>query len=173
MAITTIPVVRVPDGAKVDGRSPTPAPADTNDGGFNTAAYAAGSVYTVTGTSAAVAFGTTSPIVTLTSTGTYSLRAAATVNLVGATFAANRTLTLKLRRTNNTAADIANSSLAFTVPVVTTLTETLAVVPLPETVYVTTLTNDAVQLFVGLDTVPSAGSMTINGASVVAVLLSN
>jgi hypothetical protein len=59
---------------------------------------ALGTAYTLTATEAKIDFGTTDPNVTLTSGGNYLLKALARVDLVGATFAANRIVTLKLRK---------------------------------------------------------------------------
>src|SRR4051812_17547920 len=55
--------------------------------------YAAGTVYTLTNAAAAVAFGTTSPAITLDKAGTYKIDYKARVENVGATFAASRLLT--------------------------------------------------------------------------------
>jgi hypothetical protein len=135
-------------------------------------AFAAGTVYTLTATSAAVDFGTTDPSLVISAAGTYSIRAMVKVSLNGATFVANQTLTIKLRRTNNTAADVANSTTTYVVPIVTTLTNTLAVIPLPEILYTTALTNDAVTIFADIAVLPSAGSITISEASLIAVRIS-
>lgn len=134
--------------------------------------YATGTVYTLTAVSAAVDFGTTDPIITVTAAGTYAIRAKIKVALNGATFAANRTLTVKLRRTNNTPADLANSTTTWIVPVVTTITNTLAVIELPEVFYITALTNDTITLFADISVLPTAGSISIDEASIVAVRLS-
>jgi hypothetical protein len=134
--------------------------------------YAAGTVYTLTATNAAVTFGTTSPIVTVSAAGTYAVRARIKVSLNGATFAATRTLTVKLRRTNNTATDLANSSTTYIVPILATLTNTLAIIELPEVLYTTALTNDTIQLFSDISVLPSAGTISIDEASIVAVRLS-
>ena len=134
--------------------------------------YATGTVYTLTNASAGVDFGTIDPIVTLNAVGTYALRARVKVALNGATFAANRTLTLKLRRTNNTAADVASSTTTYIVPIVATITNTLAIIDLPEVFYTTALTTDTIQIFSDISTVPSAGSITIDEASIIAVRLS-
>lgn len=134
--------------------------------------YAAGAVYTLTAVSAAVDFGTTDPIITVNAAGTYAIRARIRVALNAATFAANQTLTVKLRRTNNTAADVANSSATWVVPIVTAQTNTLAVIILPEVLYTTALTTDTIQLFSDISVVPSAGTISIDAASIVAVRLS-
>lgn len=134
--------------------------------------YAAGSVYTLTATSAAVDFGTTDPIITVNAAGTYAIRARIKVALNASTFAANQTLTVKLRRTNNTAADVANSSTTWVVPIVTAQTNTLATIILPEVLYTTALATDTIQLFADISVVPSAGTISIDAASIVAVRLS-
>lgn len=134
--------------------------------------YAAGTAYTLTAVSAAVDFGTTDPIITINAAGTYALRAKVKVALNGATFAANRTLTVKLRRTNNTAADVANSSTTWIVPIITTITQTLAVIELPEVIYTTALATDTIQLFADISVLPTAGTISIDEASIVAVRLS-
>lgn len=134
--------------------------------------YAAGTVYTLTATSALVDFGTTDPALTISAAGTYALRARVKVALNGATFAANRTLTLKLRRTNNTAADVSNSTTTWIVPIVTTITNTLAVIDLPEVLYTTALANDSLTIFADISVLPTAGTISIDEASIVAVRLS-
>ncbi len=136
--------------------------------GVIVSAYAAGTVYTLTNAAAAVVFGTTSPTITLATAGKYRIRAQVVVELVGATFAANQALTIKLRRTNNTAGDLTNSTLVYTVPIVTTLTNTLAVITLPDVFYTTAGTSDVVTIFAGLAATPSAGSVTISAASIIA-----
>jgi hypothetical protein len=140
---------------------------------FNTQQiYAGGTVYTLTAVSAGVDFGTTDPIITLNAAGTYAIRAKVKVALNGATFAANRTLTIKLRRTNNTPADVANSSTTWTVPVVTTITNTLAVIELPEVFYTTAVATDTIQIFADISVLPTAGTISVDEASIVAVRLS-
>lgn len=134
--------------------------------------YAAGTVYTLTATSAAVDFGTTDPIITVNAAGTYRIKARIKVALNAATFSANRTLTVKLRRTNNTAADVANSSTTWIVPITSAITNTLAVIELPEVLYTTALATDTIQLFADISVLPTAGSITIDEASIVAVRLS-
>lgn len=130
--------------------------------------FAAGTAYTLTAVSAGVDFGTTDPILTINAVGTYRISATVQVELVGATFAANQTLTVKLRRTNNTAADVANSTVSYTVPITTTLTQTLAIFDLPEVPYTTALTTDTIQIFADVSATPSAGSITIRAASIFA-----
>lgn len=134
--------------------------------------YATGTVYTLTAVSAAVDFGTTDPIITVNAAGTYKISGRVRVAINGATFSANRTLTVKLRRTNNTAADLANSSTTWIVPITTTITNTLAVIELPEVLYTTALTTDTIQLFSDISVVPTAGTISIDEASIVAIRLS-
>lgn len=133
-------------------------------------AYAAGTVYTLTNASAAVAFGTTSPSITITAPGTYLITARARVENVAATFAASRLLTIKLRRTNNTAADVTNGAALFNTPIITLLTSSLIALTW-STTYVTTNSDDVIAMYALIGTVPSAGTCTIDEASIVAVRL--
>jgi hypothetical protein len=135
------------------------------------AAYAAGTAYQLTATPALLNFGTTDPTITLTQAGTYHLSGQVNLLYNAATFAATRTVTLKLRRTNNTAADVAGSSLSLTTAIITTLTATFAAVALPPVVYTTSNTDDALQVWGDVSVVPSAGSLDAVGASIVAVKL--
>lgn len=132
------------------------------------ASYAAGTAYSLTATPAQAVFGTTTPSLTVTSAGTWAIRYRAHVKYTGATFAANQTATLKLRRTNNTAADIANSPATAITNVVTTETGTLAWVE-GEVIYTTANTDDVIQLWGYVSDVPSAGSLDVVEANIIAV----
>lgn len=152
--------------------APTYNLSDGSDKNYNLSVYAAGTAYTMTATSAAVTFGTTSPSITLNKAGTYLLLTRVNYEYVGATFAANRTVTTKLRRTNNTAADLTNASTAIGTNIVTTVSGVLANMPLPPTVYTTSNTNDVVTIFADVSVLPSAGSLQITEASITAIRLS-
>jgi hypothetical protein len=169
--IATVEVARF-TGSAVDLRNSAALQISGVDYHNPLSVYAAGTVYTLTAASAAVDFGTTDPALTINAVGTYAIRARVKVALNGATFAANRTLTLKLRRTNNTAADVSNSSTTWVVPITTTITNTLAVIDLPEVLYTTANANDALALFADISVVPTAGTISIDEASIVAVRLS-
>lgn len=136
------------------------------------AVYAVGTGYSLTNTAAALDFGTTDPSLTLSAPGTYLILARAKIDYTGATFAAVRTITLKLRRTNNTAADLTSGSTTFLTQIITTLTFTAGVVSLPPVIYTTTNANDAITIFGDVDTVPTAGSADISAAEIVAIRLS-
>jgi hypothetical protein len=133
----------------------------------NLAAYAAGTVYTLTNSVAKVDFGTTDPGVTVNAAGVYRLMARILVKYNAATFAANQTLTLKIRRTNNTAADITNTTTVRTLPIVTAITDSMEIL-VPVVFYTTTNTNDAIELHAGLSAAPGAGSLTVEEASIIA-----
>lgn len=132
---------------------------------------AAGTVYTLTNTSAAVVFGTTSPVVVLTAAGRWELSAFAQMDNVGATYAANRTLTLKLRRTNNTAADVTGGTVTAGTGVTTTVTGQLWQAIIPPTLYDTANVDDSITLFADVSTAPSAGSSTVYAARITAKFL--
>ena len=132
--------------------------------------FAVGTAYSMTDTPAALDFGTTDPSVTITGAGTYLLIARAQTRFNSATFAASRTITLKLRRTNNTAADLTNGAVTQITGVVTTLTAggmdlTWAAL------YTTANTDDAVTIFGDVSVVPTAGSMDVAEASIIAIRL--
>jgi hypothetical protein len=89
------------------------------------------------------------------------------VEYAGATFAASETATLKLHRTNNTAADLSNSPATAVAAVVTTATGTLAWV-INEVVYTTANANDAIALYGSVAATPSAGALNVVEASIIA-----
>ena len=125
--------------------------------------YAAGAAYTLTTSYALADFGTTDPKLTIDRPGTYLVLA----RLVWmTTSAASPTVDFKLRRTNNTAADLANSE--------TSISEGLSAISgataeyeisLPPVVYTTENTDDLIELWGKT----SAGSPTVTEASIVAV----
>lgn len=151
----------------------TNARANLGAGGLSLTAYAAGTAYQFTNTAALLNFGTTDPSLTITSPGTYLLIARVRVDYNGATFAAVRNGALKLRRTNNTAADLANGQSGFKTDIITTLTYTLGSFNLPPVVYVTTNSDDVIELWGNLDTVPTAGSLDAVEAEIIAIRLFN
>lgn len=133
--------------------------------------YAVGSAYSLTNTAAALTFGTTSPSVVLTAAGTYLINARCRLDYNGATFVANRTTTIKLRRTNNTAADLTGgAATAETVISVGALSYTF-VDQAWSALYTTALATDAIALFGSIDTAPGAGSVDAVEASIVAIRL--
>lgn len=131
------------------------------------AVYAAGTVYQLTATPAAVTFGTTSPALTLDKAGTYRLRYRLLLKYNGATFAASKVVTSKLRRTNNTAADLTDSSAAVDTGVVTTLTQTFIEIT-REVFYTTATTDDIIALYGSVAEVPSVGSLDVVDAEITA-----
>jgi len=135
--------------------------------------YGSGTAHTITGASfAAVVFGTSgTQQITLTTAGTWMLYARARTDYNGATFAAVRTVSYKLRRTNNTAGDVTNAATAFKTEIITTLTYTALDVAFPPVQYVTANVDDVLQMQVAIDTDPTAGSIEIVEADIVAVYL--
>ena len=144
---------------------------DGSDKNYNVPVYAAGTAYSLTGTSAALDFGTTDPSIVLNKAGTYLLLGRVNLSYVAATFAASRTATLKLRRTNNTAGDLANGSMTALTDIITTLTYTMGVFNLPPVIYTTAVLTDAITIFGDVSVVPSAGSLNAVEASVMAIRL--
>lgn len=135
-----------------------------------TTVYAAGTAYALTATSALLDFGTTDPTITLTAPGTYLIRVRVRTDYAAATFAASQEVTYKLRRTNNTAADLTNASAGFATRIVTSETSTADNVSF-ETVYTTANADDIIQLWGSVAVVPGAGALNATAASIVAIRL--
>lgn len=131
--------------------------------------YAAGTAYSLTNSASQVAFGTTSPAVTLASAGTYLIFSRVKVDYNAATFAAVRTATIKLRRSNNTAADLTGASYSLKSQIITLLTFTAGHMIIPAVLYTTANTNDIIQIHALVDTVPTAGSLDVSEAEIVAL----
>lgn len=132
---------------------------------------AAGTVYSLTNTSAAVTFGTTSPSITLDQAGTYLIIARSNLLYNAATFAAVRDVTIKLRRTNNTPADLAaGMTTLIKTAIITALTYTFGDVFIAG-LYTTTAVNDIVSLYADVSVVPTVGSLDITEANIIAIRL--
>jgi anti-sigma-K factor RskA len=129
--------------------------------------YAAGAAYSLTAVSALLAFGTTTPIVVLSARGVWRITATCRLNYVAATFAANQTVSLKLRRTNNTAADLANATAALTTRVIAAVTDNAGMMHI-SVLYETENDNDQIELWGSIDVIPGAGTIDAVSAKVVA-----
>lgn len=159
-------ITQVPGPAGIAGTPGPPGPAGTVS--LTTySAYASGSAYSLTATSALLTFGTTSPSVVLTLSGTYLLFSRARLDYNGATFAAPELATLKLHSAT-TGLDIPNATAGFNASIVTTTTGTAGVVELPPSVYVSA-GAETVQLWGSVAVIPSAGSFQATQAEIVAV----
>ena len=145
----------------------------SNEGvGYSKTAYGAGTAYSLTDTAAAIDFGTTDPAIVLDRAGTYLILGQINLTYTGATVVAE-TATIKVRRTNNTAADL-SAVVVLDLPTSTTLTSTYGVFQIPPFMYTTTATTDAVTLFANVSAALGAGSIdaTAIGTSLVAIKLS-
>ncbi len=141
-------------------------------GGDSLTVYAAGTAYQLTATPAMLNFGTTDPSLTLTFPGVFLILARVRVDHNAATWDAVRTGTIKIRRTNNTAADIGDSPGSFLVPLsVSALTFTATVFTTQPIIYTTTASNDILQLWGSISVVPTAGSLDVVEASICAIRL--
>lgn len=142
---------------------------DGSDKNYSLSVYAAGTAYSLTAVSAALNFGTTDPVLTIDKAGTYLLFARVVLDYVAATFAASRAVTLKLRRTNNTAADLTSGSTVVDTDIITTLSYTFGTFVLPPVVYTTTNFDDTITIFGDVAVAPTAGSLDAVAAEIVAV----
>lgn len=137
--------------------------------GLDTTVYAAGTAYQLTNSAAALTFGTTSPSLTLTKPGTYLLLARVRADYNAATFAAVRTLSFKLRRTNNTAADVTGAATSFLTQIITILSFSAGSIVVPPALYTTTRTDDAITIFGSVNTLPTAGTVDVTEAEIIAI----
>ncbi len=133
-------------------------------------AGSSGTAYTLTNSSAAVVFGTTSPTITLTAAGQYLLIARCRVEHAGATYGSSQLISVTVERTNNTPAAVTGASMFLNTGVRTTITETagnlMSFAPYTGTV------GDVVTLKALVAATPSAGSTTISQAVLIAIRLS-
>ena len=134
------------------------------------AVYAAGTAdqLATDGTQIAIDLGTTDPAIVLGEAGRYLILAQFQLEYTGATIT-TQTASFKLRRTNNTPADVADSPVLIDLPAATTLTHTYGVVNMPPVEYVTANADDAIALFGALSAAPGAGSVDVSAASIQAI----
>lgn len=135
----------------------------------NFVVYAAGTAYTTTTTPAQANFGTTDPVLTINTAGTYLLQSHAGVLYSAATYAGAQTVTVKLRKTSGTAADVANATRTMELPVLTSFTGG-DVIAIPPVIY-TAAAGDVLEVFASVSATPSAGSVQIDSAEIVAIRL--
>lgn len=152
-------------------KAPTYNLTDGSDKNYTLSAYASGTVYTLTDTAALVDFGTTDPAITINKAGTYLIIARAQVKRNSSTHIADHTVTFKLRRTNNTAADIANSSTTYNDEAHNASNETEPNQILPHVIYTTANTDDVIQLWGSVSAAGTGGSHDVDEASVIAIRL--
>lgn len=136
-----------------------------------TAAYGVGTPYALTNSAAAIDFGTTDPAIVLPKAGTYMISGQVNLAYNAATVAAE-TATIKVRRTNNTAADLSDV-VVLDLPAATTLTHTYGIFQIPPFIYTTAATDDAVTLFANVSAALGAGTIdaTAIGTSITATRL--
>lgn len=134
----------------------------------NYSSYGSGTAYAMTASAAQAAFGTTSPQVTLSAAGTYLITGGGNVKYNGATYAGSQTATMKFRRTNNTAADLANATRTIQLRIVTTITDDAGYVTVPPVIYTATA-GDIIQLWGNVSATPSAGSVQVDSGEIIAV----
>lgn len=137
----------------------------------NSAAYGTGTVYTLTTTSSKVDFGTTDPSITLPAAGTYLILANVKIEYAGLLTLLPTSVNFKLRRTNNTVADLSNATTQFNVPAIslTALTQTAGDTDLQPVIYTTTNSNDVIEVWGSRGANVSAGSIQVGEASIVAI----
>jgi len=138
---------------------------------YNLSVYAAGTAYAMTNADAALDFGTTDPNVTVDKAGTYLVMGRVYLKYNAATYAGSQTATVKIRRTNNTAADLTGATTTANLRIITTITDTVGIMSIPPVIYTTVNANDVLAIYGSLSAAPSAGSVDATEASIVIVRL--
>ena len=141
---------------------------DSSDKNYTLSVYASGTAYSLTITSALLTFGTTSPSLTIDKAGTYRIYARAQVTRNNSSHVSSHTISFKLRRTNNTAADITNSTTTFSDDAHSTSYETEHQDILPEIIYTTSNTDDIIQLWGVASSAGTGGTHDVDEACIVA-----
>ena len=132
---------------------------------------ATGTTYNLTTTSAKVDFGTTDPTITLPSAGTYLIVTNVKLSYASLTTLGTSTSTLKVRRTNNTATDLASTT--FDTPVVTLLTGTAGDCDIRSFIYTTSTSGDVLEIWGNRGANISVGNVVVSEASIAYIKLSN
>lgn len=133
--------------------------------------YSAGTGYNITTTPAKIDFtggGSVDPSITLGAAGTYVITSNVRIDYNGLTNVAANTVTVKLRRINNTAADLADATGGFTVPPVTLLTSTGGDCDVNTVIYTTANNNDVIELWASRSASISVGNIVAGNAWIVA-----
>lgn len=129
---------------------------------------ATGTVYTLTTSFASVAFGTTSPVLTLANAGTYSIYVDVQTSLVSAT-TTTQSVSYKLRRTNNTAADLTGSQFGDPLPVATVGSPLGPSTHIGPIKYTTALTTDTLTVQGAISGALGAGTATVSACTITAI----
>lgn len=125
----------------------------------------AGTAAALTTATANLDFGTTDPVITFARAGKYLLIANLNVQYTGATYAALQSATFTIRRTNNTPANIGTAR-SVLLPIATTTT---LLVGNATVVFVyTAVAGDSLTIQGTLSANPSAGSVSVPNATLVA-----
>lgn len=139
----------------------------SNPGATTFEGIGTGTTYNLTTTSAKVDFGTTDPSITLTSPGTYMIVTNVKLDYAGLTTLGASTSTLKVRRTNNTATDLATTG--FTTPILTLLTATAGDCDIRTFIYTTSNSNDVLEVWGNRGANVTVGNVVVSEASIIAI----
>jgi len=129
--------------------------------------YSSGTVYSLTNSSALVDFGTVDPTIIIDKPGVWEISGGVQLKYAATTFAANQTATCKLRRTNNTAADLTNATRTIDLRIITTITDNAGYIYIPPVPYYTSNFNDTISIYCALSAAPGAGSVDAVSAEII------
>ena len=132
------------------------------------AVYASGTPAALSQTPGLLTFGTTSPSVHLVKNVRRLLTARAVISLSECTVGEPITVTLKLRRTSGTPADLAHAISSVTVGLIAASGQNEVDVPieLPPCIHTVGNTAETIELWGSIDALPSTGQITVSEASI-------
>lgn len=134
--------------------------------------YSTGTNYTLTGSSAALVFGTTSPSITIATPGTYLITAQVKLYTFSLATAVSNNVVFSVERTNNTPAALGPYSaiLVRDIPA-GTYGGVFGIYPLNPFIYTTANSNDVITIKGSWGNTVTSGTLEATNASVVAVRL--
>jgi hypothetical protein len=134
---------------------------------LNSTGYYLTNYSTVNDTLKAVSEQMSNSTLVLNKIGIWNIRGYIHLSEVGATFAAEQTITVKLRRINNTATDLLNGTRTYVTNIVTTVTQDLGYIPI-DIYYTTNIITEEIQLYGVISATPSAGIVLVRNANIIA-----
>lgn len=151
-----------------DGTNPVWAPAP---GTNKAAAYGSGTPYSLTLTPAKIDFGTDDPVITLPAAGTYLIMATVRIDYANLSTSTEVACDFNVRRTNNSASNLANAETRFIVPDISSATQTGGYAVIQSAIYTTGNNDDVLEIWGANGAGISSGTVDIGEASIVAIRL--
>lgn len=132
--------------------------------------YGSGDNYVITDSPAEVDRGTNDSAIVLDTAGSFRIDGQVVLFYNGTTFLTSQDITIKLRRTNNTAGDLPHSDIILGSFALSAFTGSISVY-IPSIIYTTLNIGDRIAIFVDVDTEPTAGTLEVSADSLIATAI--